>query len=515
MTIHRSPTACSWAFTLLRIAIGWHLLYEGIVKLTAKHWTAAGYLADATWLLAGVFRRMAESPAILHAVDLLNMWGLTLIGLALVLGALTRTSAVLGALMLLLYYAANPPFVGLRGVTGEGSYLVVNKNLVEAVALLAIAVMPRAWLYGLDQLARSRKRQGDTVTQPASVSSHVADCQADGPTAQRRQVLRQLVGLPVLGAFFVAARRKRRWDSLEEKFLVEAQADGVSSATLKTLHFSKLKDLKGTMTYGRIGPLKVSRLILGGNLIGGWAHARDLMYVSDLVKAYHDDDRVIATFRLAEKCGVNTFLTNPKLLRIIRKYWKLYDGHIQYIADCTGADLHGMTRLAIDGGAHASYVQGATADKLVQDGKIDEIRWFLDTVRSHGLPAGIGAHRIETVKACIAANVRPDFWVKTLHHHNYRSAIENVQKQDNVLYSIFCPDPAETIEVMKQAPEPWIAFKVLAAGAIKPQDGFTHAFNSGADFICVGMYDFQMVDDVNTATKALAEVAGRPRPWRA
>jgi len=65
MTRNRPFTTGSWVFTLLRMAIGWHLLFEGVVKLTAKNWTAAGYLADSTWVLAGFFRRLAESPAAL------------------------------------------------------------------------------------------------------------------------------------------------------------------------------------------------------------------------------------------------------------------------------------------------------------------------------------------------------------------------------------------------------------------------------------------------------------------
>jgi NAD(P)H-dependent flavin oxidoreductase YrpB (nitropropane dioxygenase family) len=66
---------------------------------------------------------------------------------------------------------------------------------------------------------------------------------------------------------------------------------------------------------------------------------------------------------------------------------------------------------------------------------------------------------------------------------------------------------------MNQLEEPWIAFKVLAAGAITPLEGFKYAFDNGADFICVGMYDFQIVDDCNIALDSLANV-NRVRPWR-
>jgi hypothetical protein len=67
---------------------------------------------------------------------------------------------------------------------------------------------------------------------------------------------------------------------------------------------------------------------------------------------------------------------------------------------------------------------------------------------------------------------------------------------------------------MSQLKEPFIAFKVLAAGAIEPETGFPYAFNNGADFICVGMYDFQIVDDVNIVLDSLANVK-RNIIWRA
>ena len=501
----------TWAFTLLRVAVGWHLLYEGVVKLAAKNWTSAEYLRDATWMFADTFRRLADSPEMLRVVDLLNVWGLTLIGLALVLGFLTRLSAGLGAVLIALYYLANPPFIGLQGMAGEGSYLIVNKNLVEIVCLVVLLLLPRTWMYGIDHLLAAfrgrRKLAADTgAGGPAQAPCTVSE---DVPPP-RRQLLKHLVGLPILGAFGFSVYQKREYDSLEEKYLIEAGADGRTSATLKSFSFSRLSELKGTMSFGRIGNLKVSRVILGGNLVGGWAHARDLLYVSDLVMAYHSDERVINTFRLAEKCGINTFLTHPKLLRIVRKYWHAYGGRIQFISDCGGADLHEAVRLSIDGGAHACYVQGGTADRLVEEGRFDEIRRALDTIRSHGLPAGIGGHRIKTVRGCVEEGIRPDFWMKTLHHHNYWSARPGEKDNDNN----FCLEPDETIALMKTLDEPWIAFKVLAAGAIRPQDGFKYAFESGADFICVGMYDFQIVQDVNIAAEALANTAKRSRPWR-
>jgi hypothetical protein len=98
--------------------------------------------------------------------------------------------------------------------------------------------------------------------------------------------------------------------------------------------------------------------------------------------------------------------------------------------------------------------------------------------------------------------------MKTLHHHDYWSA-QWEEEHDNV----WCYDPEETIAYMKQLEEPWIAYKILAAGAIKPDVGFEYAFENGADFICVGMYDFQIVDNVNLCCDLLANGFKRERPW--
>ena len=58
-----------------------------------------------------------------------------------------------------------------------------------------------------------------------------------------------------------------------------------------------------------------------------------------------------------------------------------------------------------------------------------------------------------------------------------------------------------------------MGFKILAAGAIRPEDGFRWALENGADFICVGMFDFQVVKDVNIAIDVLQDLSSRQRDW--
>ena len=494
---------------LLRMVIGWHFLYEGVAKIFTPGWTSASYLELSRWIFRDFFQWIVNNPLVLQIVNVLNIAGLVLIGLGLLFGVFTRLASVAGMVLLLFYYVAHPPFIGLDfGVPTEGNYLVVDKNVVEFFALAIVTLFPTSSIPGFKYLfGLFRKKQKATTEKQAPAEAQTAK---PGVDVNRRELIKSLATLPVFGGFVYAVMKKRGWESYERKYLTE-EVDAVTSATIKSFDYASLKELKGTVPKAGIGDLELSRMILGGNLVGGWAHARDLIYVDKLVKSYHTRDKIFETFLLAEKCGINSFLTNPILCRVMDDYWRRDIGNIKFISDCAyKGDVMTGIKMSIDAGAHSCYVQGGIADSLVQQGKIDVIADALELIRQNRIPAGIGAHALETVKACVDYGLIPDYWMKTLHQTNYWSAIPE-QQHDN----IWCTDPNETVEYMQSLPQPWIAFKVLAAGAIQPEVGFQYAFENGADFICVGMYDFQIVDDVNTVLDALANVKGRQRPWRA
>lgn len=155
MTTTRFQTS---ALVALRLLIGWHFFYEGLAKLTSPYWTSAGYLADSKWFLHGTLLNIAASPTAVTVVDLLNEWGLLLIGLGLMLGLLTRWAAIAGVVVLALYYLTAPPFVGYTyAMPPEGSYLVVNKVLIELVALLVLLAFPAGREWSLDGLFAKRR----------------------------------------------------------------------------------------------------------------------------------------------------------------------------------------------------------------------------------------------------------------------------------------------------------------------------------------------------------------------
>jgi len=273
-----------------------------------------------------------------------------------------------------------------------------------------------------------------------------------------------------------------------------------------------LAKVANSIPRGKIGKLEISRLICGGNLISGFAHSRDLIYVSALLKKYFTDDKVCETLALCEAQGINTAIlrVDQDTLRILKKYRQEHGGKIQWIAQArmTESNIAEDIQPAIDHGAQAIYVHGGVGDDLVKKGRVDLLGKALDFIKKHGIVAGIAGHSIEVPKACEKAGLNPDFYMKTFNSKRYWSA-GPAERHD----SVWEETPQETMAFMENVEKPWIAYKVLGAGAIHPQEGFAYAYANGADFICAGMFDFQIAEDVQLACKAILKSKDRVRPW--
>jgi thiosulfate dehydrogenase [quinone] large subunit len=147
------------ALTALRILIGWHLLYEGLIKVIDPTWSAASYLNAAKGPFASFFKSMALNSNILEIINLLNQWGLVIIGISLMIGLLSRWACIGGILLLFLYYISNPPFIGLVNEMYEGDYLIVSKNLIEISALLVLYFFQTERIYGIERLFIKYKQE--------------------------------------------------------------------------------------------------------------------------------------------------------------------------------------------------------------------------------------------------------------------------------------------------------------------------------------------------------------------
>jgi thiosulfate dehydrogenase [quinone] large subunit len=136
---------------LLWFLIGWHLLYEGFSKLLDSNWSSSSFLLESKWILANFFQWFVANDKLLNIVDFLNIWGLIAIGLGLILGIFTRIASISGAILLLIYYLINPPLIRMDYyVPSEGECLIINKTLIESVALFVLVFFPTNSVFGVD-----------------------------------------------------------------------------------------------------------------------------------------------------------------------------------------------------------------------------------------------------------------------------------------------------------------------------------------------------------------------------
>lgn len=279
--------------------------------------------------------------------------------------------------------------------------------------------------------------------------------------------------------------------------------------------------VKGELPRGKIKNVTLSRLMAGGNLVSGFAHSRDLIYVSKLLKTYFTDEKVIETLFLCEGSGINTAVLrcDEHIINILNKYRK-QGGKIQWLAQTypVGDDLTNI-KLAVDNGAIGAFVMGGNAEKYLEEGKVEGIGKSIDYIRSQGLIAGTAGHTIKVPITCVKNGIKPDFFMKTYHNNKYWTASQidpadpELPKQGHD--NMWCASAEAVSEFFKTNTTPWLAYKVLAAGAIKPAIGFREAFENGADFVVVGMFDFQVAENASIVTGILTPDLKRERKWYA
>jgi uncharacterized membrane protein YphA (DoxX/SURF4 family) len=495
--------------TVLRVAIGWHFLYEGVSKLLISNWTAYSYLSNTSGFLSGFYHWLASSEALLKIVDIINIYGLILIGIALFIGIFSRPAAIGGVVLLTLYYFAYPPFGTSLFNISEGHLFIVDRIFIEGMALLFI-VFYKDKGYSIDTIIESYRIAKKLPRTPKQ--------EIETYSESRRETLKNLATLPFLGII--------GWWAFENN--KKYSVDVMSGATIQ-LNKAALGELKGVLPKGKIGSHEISRLVLGGNLIGGWAHSRDLIYVPYLFKAYNTERKIYETLILAEKAGINAinigFVTNA----LMSKYKSTTGSKIKVISQVAPnmekGDYFEQINKAIDYGADILQVQGNWCDWLVRDQKTDIIESMLWKIKTHGITAGLAAHTIDSLIICEEKGIIPDYYMNTMHHDKYWSAhplenripfeVDGEKYLDHNKFhdNMFCLYPDRTVEFVNRIKIPVMGYKVLAAGAIEPENGFKWAFENGADFICVGMFDFQIVNDVNICNKTLNNLKNRRREF--
>lgn len=496
----------------MRLTVGWHFLYEGIVKLLQPDWSATAYLANANWILSGFFHWLAGNSGAMQVVDFLNIWGLVIIGLFLIMGLFTRPSSLAGILLLLLYYIASPALPGpqFASASAEGSYLLINKNVIEILVLTLFIVFPFSARIGFDPLLKSlfhKRRTGKREEQLSKNTGPVRQSEEDAP---RRKLIYALSTLPFLAVFGIFLRRKLRIDDI----------DSVSGPTT-VIKVSGNKDLLDTNpAFGsNLCGYEVSRLILGSNAFGGWPHAHDLVNVRKLYAAYHTRKKITNTLYIARMNGINTLALPNALMGYLNDYRSEQgESFILMVPVAVNSDDQtSEINLAIKNGANLVYIDPWVADRLIYHGEEKVLVKGLEYIRGKGIPAGIACFSIEVVKKMMELNIRPDFYVKSFHTDQYWSAhpIENRREFDIALKrrsdghnfyhdNMFDLFPEETRNILPQTSIPWIASHTNASGAIGNREAFDFALKNNAGFVLADLLDFEIEESVRIVNEIVS-----------
>jgi len=316
----------------------------------------------------------------------------------------------------------------------------------------------------------------------------------------RRELIKKFAIIPIIGIPFSGIIRKTR-------------SSGKAEIEIKKEKINKLsadKNSEQQIPKGKIKHLEISRLIAGGNQVSGIVSSQDVLYLTDLIKNYYTEEKAIEYLGLCEANGINTAILrcDEHILGILKEYWRR-GGKIQWLAQ-TYPENEDITniKIAIDAGASGAFVMGGVAEDLLSSNRLDCLAKDLEYIRSQGLISGTAAHKIEVPVECIKNNIIPDFFMKTFHHLDYPMAQSSCGK-----IASWEKNPEEVYEFFKTSQIPWIAYKVLAKGAIKPESAFKYIFEKGADFACVGMFDFQVAGNAITIRKIFNSGLHRERKW--
>ena len=376
------------------------------------------------------------------------------------------------------------------------------------------------------------RRVSGFFTRGSRVSPQAGDAAATGG-ASRRELLGSFGLLPVLGflGWSSKAEAKDKPDAITKPTFVKRSDKDQYDRLLKLdLDSPEVAAKQEKMPKGRIAGVELGRLICGSNLISMNMHARDLDYVSDLARAYNCEERIFMTLKKCEEVGGNSIVLKDHNFKHFRlaDYWTEFGGKMVWLADVITTDVKQYERRLVEHlelGAWSAYLWGGASDIWYNQGKQDNIVKAYEIMRKYDVPVGIGAHRLEPIAFCEREGLKPDYYIKTLHHDRYWSAHPGKSRRFMEMYepdspnhdeyhdNMFCHDADQTVAFMQDVKIPWIAFKVLAAGAIPPEDGIQYAFQSGADFICLGMFDFQVEEDAKLIRECVAKAKNRKRPW--
>ena len=252
------------------------------------------------------------------------------------------------------------------------------------------------------------------------------------------------------------------------------------------------------MQMAKLGDHQISRLICAGNPFGGYAHGGGLAYLGRLFREYFTDEKIAETLQLCTANGINTTLIEieDNILRSLDLYERRMGHRIQWICQIPpdrkrlGLIKHvkQQIQIAVDNKAICAFLQGGATENVFAQNETEQLRELIALMKEKGIVAGLCSHHGDIIEKAEELGLGAEFYMMTLNKVGY-----------------CCDDPEAAKRAMKSINKPFINFKVLGAGRDKPESGFTNAFEAGATFIAVGMFDFQVKENAELVNKILGD----------
>jgi len=251
-----------------------------------------------------------------------------------------------------------------------------------------------------------------------------------------------------------------------------------------------------------IGPLEVTHLIVGGNPFSGFSHQspeRDRQ-----MRQYYTVERIKATLRDCEQAGINTCMlrVDAHICRMLEEFTN-EGGRLQWLAQMAPEEAcEANINRARAFGAVGYYIHGAVTDAAYREGDLDRIRGIIDQIHSRGLLAGVAGHVPAAHLAVHEAGIATDFHMVCFYDCGSVHAGEGER---------FDPaDPPQAVEAIRAIDKPCIAYKVLGAGRVAPEEALAYAYGhiKPVDAVNVGMFTgdraSMVADNVALAARLMA-----------
>lgn len=235
-----------------------------------------------------------------------------------------------------------------------------------------------------------------------------------------------------------------------------------------------------------LGAVDVSRFIIGGNPFSGIAHQtpeRD-----DEMRDWYTMERIKATYRLAERAGVNAHLAriDEFTIRALREHWNEGGGLVWIAQTCPYVTTLPLAiSNAVRGRARCCFLHGGYMDFHVAAGTTQEARDGVKAIRDAGLAVGAAGHSTATIQWA-ADNLELDFFMCCYYNPGDRTR-QAARNYDESEY--YGEEHRQAMcELIQRLPAPAIHYKVMAAGRHDPREAFRYvadAYRPG-DAVCVG-----------------------------